>query len=180
MIASVRMTGQLQPNSLKQSPILCVADVWQSRINCRHFLTHGLNKFMSKQVPAASLTEKKCKRCEELLHIDQFYKQKAYGPSTGKMYDTWDSYCKKCRLINQNERRTEIKRQAIKYLGGKCVECGESRDIPCIYDFHHIDPATKDFTIAKTVKLFEVLKPELDKCILLCANCHRIRHYNPF
>ena len=38
--------------------------------------------------------------------------------------------------------------------------------------FHHLDPTQKDFGISGTTKSFEKLKPELDKCVLLCANCH--------
>lgn len=126
-------------------------------------------------MPAKDLQEKKCKRCEQLLPIHLFYKQKAYNKD--KVYDTWDCYCKPCRLEFSTISRQEVKRQAVKYLGGSCLDCGENRDIPSIYDFHHSDPLEKDFTISKTSKSFKSIEKELDKCILLCAVCHRIRHY---
>jgi predicted HNH restriction endonuclease len=46
------------------------------------------------------------------------------------------------------------------------------------FDFHHLDPAEKDFSIAKVTKLHfgEAIFAELDKCALLCANCHREVH----
>lgn len=47
-------------------------------------------------------------------------------------------------------------------------------------DFHHRDAAEKDFGISYKghTKALERLKKEVDKCILLCANCHREEHAN--
>ncbi len=68
--------------------------------------------------------------------------------------------------------------KAIEYKGGKCEDCGGVFEA-CCYDFHHTDPSIKDSNIARlTGRDFENMKEELDKCVLLCANCHRIRHYN--
>jgi len=46
------------------------------------------------------------------------------------------------------------------------------------FDFHHIDPKQKDFTITNEIanKPFKELENEVKKCILLCANCHRVVH----
>lgn len=47
-------------------------------------------------------------------------------------------------------------------------------------DFHHIDPSTKINHIAEMVNSsysLDTLKAEIKKCILLCANCHRVLHY---
>lgn len=75
------------------------------------------------------------------------------------------------------KRRQETKRKAVDYKGNKCYDCGNTF-ADCVYDFHHLDPSQKDFTIAKkSYANFESIKAELDKCVLLCANCHRIRHY---
>ena len=60
----------------------------------------------------------------------------------------------------------------------KCVRCGENRSV-CL-DFHHIDPTQKD----KSVSIFALLSSkekfleEISKCIVLCANCHRVEHAN--
>jgi hypothetical protein len=129
---------------------------------------------MSK-LPAAEQIEKICLHCKLLLSTDSFYKQKAYNKD--KVYDCWDSCCKSCRLKYSIARRREIKLKAIEYLGGKCVDCGECRPISAIYDFHHKDPTLKDFSIGKNTLKFESITKELDKCELLCSNCHRIRHY---
>ena len=57
-----------------------------------------------------------------------------------------------------------------------CPICGESS--PECFDFHHIDPIQKSFNIGNTVKWTSIsaLKKELEKCIVLCANCHRKLH----
>lgn len=61
-----------------------------------------------------------------------------------------------------------------------CVKCGESH--PATLDFHHIDPKTKEFAISSAVKTrvlsISRLKQEIDKCEVLCSNCHRILHWN--
>lgn len=64
-------------------------------------------------------------------------------------------------------RKTKLKA----YKGGKCIVCGYNKSIRAL-QFHHLDPTQKDFGISGTTKSFEKLKPELDKCVLLCANCH--------
>jgi len=81
-----------------------------------------------------------------------------------------------CRKEYSSERTKDIKRKCIEYKGGVCEDCGYDKDFPAVYDFHHING--KDFTISKfSNRSFEKLKTELDKCILLCSNCHRIRHF---
>lgn len=74
--------------------------------------------------------------------------------------------------------RTNAKKKAVEYLGGACQDCGLKTDVVQVYDFHHRDPSQKDFGIAKflTCDFDAVVAPELDKCDLLCSNCHRIRH----
>lgn len=87
------------------------------------------------------------------------------------------SYCKKCVNEQTIERQRALKLLAIEYKGGVCHDCGESYH-PAVYDFHHLNPSEKDFSIGrrKSLKFSQELKDELDKCVLLCSNCHRVRH----
>lgn len=58
-----------------------------------------------------------------------------------------------------------------------CVACREMDEV-CL-DFHHLDPATKSFTIGKEIQRLkppEVLIAEIKKCFVVCANCHRRVH----
>lgn len=82
----------------------------------------------------------------------------------------------RCGSCNTKIRRFRAKSAAIKYLGGKCEECGW-RGNQAALQFHHKKYSEKDFTIGNVAnKNWETIKKELGKCILLCANCHAIMH----
>lgn len=86
----------------------------------------------------------------------------------------------RCNTCNTNIRRYRAKKKAVEYKGGKCVKCGWTGNI-CSFDFHHLDPVKKDFTIGNRFAAgmsWDKVKKELDKCELLCAICHRIEHSN--
>lgn len=78
------------------------------------------------------------------------------------------------------QKRKEAKERLSEYKKTlSCKECGEKREA-CL-DFHHRDPSIKDVNISKAQTdrwTWTRLKKELDKCDVLCANCHRILHYN--
>jgi len=83
-----------------------------------------------------------------------------------------------CRSCVSNRRRWIMKIKAIEYLGGKCKIC-EYEGCVESFDFHHTDPSKKDFTLSGRLSYsWERIKNELDKCDLLCANCHRELHWN--
>ncbi len=72
------------------------------------------------------------------------------------------------------KRRKKVKAMAIEYKGGKCQSCGYYRYQGAL-ELHHINPRDKDFGIGDKgyTRAWEKVKKELDKCVLLCANCHR-------
>lgn len=73
-------------------------------------------------------------------------------------------------------RECNEKMRALK-AGKTCSRCPEGR-WQCL-DYHHIDPSTKEYTVGKMVAQrlsWELIEREISKCILLCANCHRIEH----
>ncbi len=81
-------------------------------------------------------------------------------------------------LIKAVQRRREkVRLMTIEYKGGKCQICGYDRCFEAL-EFHHIDPTKKDFGISYKgyTRSWEKVKEEADKCILLCANCHREFH----
>ena len=95
----------------------------------------------------------------------------------GHSFKKYESRCRaRCGSCNTKIRRYRAKAAAIKYLGGKCVDCGWRGD-QAAFQFHHKDPDKKDFIIGNAAnKSWGIIKSELDKCLLLCANCHSIRH----
>ena len=71
--------------------------------------------------------------------------------------------------------RKRKKKALVEYKGGKCQCCGYSRCLEAL-EFHHLDPNIKSFTISGKSKSFNSLKSEVDKCILVCSNCHKEIH----
>jgi 5-methylcytosine-specific restriction endonuclease McrA len=74
------------------------------------------------------------------------------------------------------QRRRETKRKAIEYKGGACEGCGYNRCVAALH-FHHLDPTKKDVQVSKNTMSWERVKAELDKCEMLCANCHAEKHH---
>lgn len=75
------------------------------------------------------------------------------------------------------KRNQQNKINAIEYMGGKCFDCGGVFP-PAVYDFHHLDMTTKEYNPSHVLRSLEKGKAELNKCVLLCSNCHRIRHHH--
>ena len=80
----------------------------------------------------------------------------------------------------KKKRGYSRKLKLIEMRGGGCVKCGYNKNISAL-EFHHIDETLKEFTIDRRTlsnSSMETILKEAEKCILLCANCHR-EHHNP-
>lgn len=75
------------------------------------------------------------------------------------------------------DKRYKIKKELVDYKGGKCELCGYNKSLRAL-QFHHTNPNEKDFNIGGITTLNEMIMKELDKCILVCANCHSEIHDN--
>ena len=75
------------------------------------------------------------------------------------------------------KRRRKLCDMALEYGGGKCYLCGYKRSKRALV-FHHLNPAKKDFGLSMRglTRSWEKMRAELDKCVLLCANCHSEVH----
>lgn len=87
--------------------------------------------------------------------------------------------CRTCHNERIRFRYETLKLAAIEYKGGHCSNCGFDSDCPAVYHFHHRDFRKKNFNISdicktKSLRTLDAIKPELDKCDLLCSNCHAI------
>lgn len=79
----------------------------------------------------------------------------------------------------QKERAIKRKLELIKLKGGKCEKCGYSKNLGAL-EFHHLDPSIKEFNLDErhlSNTTIEKILNELDKCILVCSNCHKEIHY---
>lgn len=83
--------------------------------------------------------------------------------------------CKNNYTVTQHRRR--LKDKALVYKGGKCERCAYDKCVGALV-FHHLDPAQKDFQIGGrgTTRAWSRIQKELDKCLLLCSNCHAEVH----
>lgn len=115
---------------------------------------------------------KVCTKCKFAKSINQFYKSKTH--SQGVM-----CYCKDCFNRKAVDRWIKRKQKAVHYKGSQCVDCRLhlSNSHYSVFEFHHVESSTKDYDWTKLrLKSWDKILMELNKCILLCANCHRVRH----
>lgn len=127
----------------------------------------------------------------EIEELKEFYKTHTKKETSMKfgVSETTVTKYKECKrvILTDDEKiesnyvyvktfRKKNKERAVEYKGGKCLVCGYSKCITAL-EFHHLDPAQKDFSIsANSNKAWYKIENELDKCILVCANCHREVH----
>lgn len=112
---------------------------------------------------------KLCTKCNTLKDYTDFYKHPNRKGGT--------SYCKTCKNQYDMERWTKRKEEAILYKGGCCQNCGYSKYYGAL-EFHHTDPSQKDVDWNKLrLRSWDKITYELDKCVLLCSNCHREEHH---
>lgn len=132
------------------------------------------------------MNTKKCPKCETDLSLSQFYKNKSRK-------DGYSNYCKPCKkeankkdYVKHKSRyqaqargyKDKIVAYIKQYKENKFCKCGESH--PACLQFHHKDPSTKSFNISdarKNVCSVENLQKEIDKCEIICANCHAKLHH---
>ena len=106
--------------------------------------------------------DNKCKRC-----LREF----TYSRDVGHR----KTLCNSCSVTIFRQRR---KQKCVEYKGGKCINCGYNKCIAAL-QFHHRDPDQKDFGLSYKgmPRSWEKCQKELDKCDLLCANCHFEVHH---
>lgn len=135
---------------------------------------------------------KKCSKCGKQKRSSAFgWSNESKGYRRGE--------CRKCNRIytsNHWKRRSpewraehskqSIRNQTIKaernskwaaeyWRSHPCVKCGESRILTL--EFHHRNPQEKKYAVSQLIstgKSLELIKKEVEKCDVLCANCHRI------
>lgn len=81
--------------------------------------------------------------------------------------------CKRCRAERVARRRRDVKAIVVREAGGSCLLCGYNRCVAALH-FHHVNPKDKRFHVALrgAARSLERVRKEVQKCVLLCANCH--------
>ncbi len=111
---------------------------------------------------------KLCFLCKEHKEISSFYVSK-----NKKIF----SYCIPCEKDRLIKKQRLLKQQCVDYKGGCCEICNYNKYLGAL-EFHHKDPSQKEFGIANcgSSTFNDTIKLELDKCMLLCSNCHKEVH----
>lgn len=161
-------------------------------------------KYQLKKDRAVQKLGGKCHLCGRVLdaflydfhHIEPAFKEDGISHVL-ILKDSWEEIEKelnKCILLcgnchnelhskdkidnKQNRHAEKYKLKSIEYLGGKCNECGYNNNKNAMV-FHHKDPSEKNDEISGLFNYkWERIRNELDKCVLLCVNCHRTLHHN--
>lgn len=112
--------------------------------------------------------EKSCQLCGNKFNTIK------YGEARKFCFDCSPPGDRASAITNLRRKSKEI---GVQRLGGKCLKCGISKEY--LLEFHHRNPEEKEDTLATIAKNynFELYFSELEKCDLLCANCHREFHY---
>ena len=111
---------------------------------------------------------KKCSKCKIEKSISGFSKDESSN-------DGLNCHCKKCNFEYHIKKRKWL--DDIKVKSG-CMACGY-KEHPSALVFHHRNPKEKEFNLYSKNKTPEVLE-EIKKCIILCANCHRLLHCSKY
>lgn len=166
--------------------------------NCKNQFEGGGIKFCSRSCSSSynnKIAKKRklsghCKTCQSAIPSKRTYCDSCFAiyctkkffrtecEKCGNKISSQDKRCISCKSQLQKEKRKQLKNLAIAYKGGKCSVCSYDKCLAAL-EFHHLDPTKKEFSISSySINDLDLLKLELDKCILLCSNCHREIHYN--
>lgn len=131
------------------------------------------------------MSTKICRVCKTEKQLSAFYPNKSCKQGvTGTCRECsrtrinqWYSDNRSARQTQANEYSRKRKREVVDHFGDKCNDCGNTYP-QYVYQFHHLDPESKDVNPSHAIsknptKMWE----ELKKCVMLCANCHMIRHH---
>ncbi len=137
-------------------------------LDCSPWGQHNTSKIGEIEKPK----HKTCRHCrEEFKNTEEFF-----FPRYDKT-KSLSTYCRSCWNKYRVQKFRELKSKCVAYKGGKCENCGYNK-CEAAMDFHHPDPSQKELGIGSGKFFsFEKVKKELDKCTLLCSNCHREEHY---
>lgn len=126
-----------------------------------------------------------CRHCQQWKKIECFQKGT-------RRRDGLKSFCKDCenqyyrgKRSGIDSRQTERRRkrreerilQVLSDQNNGCYQCGTYYDISSVYEFHHLDSSQKEYRVAQLIgQANDRWLTEIEKCILVCSNCHRIIH----
>jgi hypothetical protein len=123
----------------------------------------------------------KCLNCNAAYATEKREQRRSDGQCLQCGKEFAGTYCGECKILRNKNAAAQYclyKTRCVELFDSKCADCGLVSEYTEVYDFHHLDPSKKDFSIAKLLsgRTWTKIAEELKKCVMICANCHRIRH----
>lgn len=113
-----------------------------------------------------------CTKCEETKEATDF--PVASITKLGRAGE-----CKECKSTRQKKQYTERAFMLYRMFNCECRDCGTYHSSPAFFDFHHRDKTTKHREVKQILNgSWNKIMTEVEKCDMLCPNCHRERHLN--
>jgi len=120
---------------------------------------------------------KLCKSCSLSLPVTKFKFRSSRGRQSGQR----NSMCNRCLYVKYTRPETERKYQEIHeyQLSKGCVDCGYKKHSAAL-EFDHMPGTKKVFNIGEKIGSYsrDIIWAEIQKCEVVCANCHAIRTVN--
>lgn len=127
-------------------------------------LIDELNEFYSKHTLKECSEKFKISRSTVVKYVKNKFTERSQEEKNKDNYKRLKSF------------RQRMKDRLVDYKGGKCQLCGYNKCNTAL-EFHHLNPHEKDFGISKYTNLkWDSVVSEVDKCVMVCANCHREIH----
>ena len=147
--------------------------VWKKKYDLVGLSPNSLKRNINRD-----LDTKICSLCKKEKSLDNYYSN-GYTPNGTQKFK---GKCKSCLDTELRSKRQDGIRETLKYLGRDyaCENCGYCNNYAALC-FHHKDPSNKDIEISDisvtSADYIGKLKLEIEKCVVLCHNCHMETHY---
>lgn len=144
---------------------------WEIKKSPNHFCCRSCHVSYQNRTNPKRLPQGKCRQCSRPCPSSRIY-------CSSKCFEQY-KFENPAKSLSSYEKvkswRQRAKEKAVNYLGGKCQNCGYNRSLRAL-SFHHCNPEEKDFNISSQCIAWEAVVKELDKCVLVCSNCHMEIH----
>jgi hypothetical protein len=155
-------------------------------------ITEIKRKYFDKIYDAAAIVFCACGCGRQIKSVDRYARPKKFvSGHNGRKYEDptqykreWNHRNRPSRQVAKNARFRMLKIRLVNLFGGECADCGFKYDgtNARVFHFHHREPKFKSFTLGNQLcnKAWDLILAEANKCDLLCANCHELKHGGDF
>lgn len=153
---------------------------------CNYFKKYGIKARPAGFQEIPHFGKLLCHGCRSWRRTDHFEKYKTKNGI--KLRRKICKYCRNLSRKNLPKRkkyylidkigRQNFKEEIIQKYNSKCSVC--EKELPsCVFEFHHLNPSEKEYNVSTLIQYYknkERAYNEIKKCIMVCANCHKIIH----